>query len=49
MAFSEFLDSRRESCRALVSELGKGFAYVGILGSDVRSSAIRVNRSVTDI
>ena len=49
MAFSEFLDSRRESCRALVSELGKSFAYVGILGSDVRSSAIRVNRSVTDI
>ena len=49
MAFSEFLDSRREHCRALVSELGKHFAYVGILGSDVRSSAIRVNRSISDI
>lgn len=49
MKFSEFLDSKRSACRALVAELGKSFAYVGILGSDVRSSAIRVNRSVSDI
>ena len=49
MKFSSFLDSRRENCRALVNELGKSFAYVGILGSDVNSSAIRVNRMVSDI
>ena len=49
MNFSSFLNSRRESCRALVNELGKSFAYVGILGSDVTSSAIRVNRMVSDI
>ena len=49
MNFSSFLNSRREVCRALVSELGKSFSYVGVLGSDVRSSAIRVNRAVSDI
>ena len=49
MQFSEFLNSRREACRALVAELGKTYAYVGILGSDVKSTAIRVNRTVSDI
>ena len=49
MQFSSFLNSRREACRELVKELGKSFAYVGILGSDVKSSAIRVNRAVSDI
>ena len=49
MNFSAFLNSRRESCRALVNELGKSFAYVGVLGSDVKSSSIRVNRAVSDI
>ena len=49
MPFSEFLDSRRESCKALVAELSKTFSYVGILGSDVKSSSIRVNRKISDI
>ena len=49
MSFSEFLNSRRQVCRALVNELGRSFAYVGILGSDVRSTAIRVNRATSDI
>ena len=49
MNFSEFLNSRRDACRALVSELGKSFAYVTVLGSDVKSSAIRVNRNTSDI
>lgn len=49
MNFSSFLNSRRDSCRALVEELGKSFEYVGILGSDVKSSAIRVNRNTSDI
>lgn len=49
MNFSEFLNSRREVCRALVCELGKDFAYVSVLGSDVKSTAIRVNRNTSDI
>ena len=49
MNFSSFLNSRREACRALVAELGKSFSYVGVLGSDVKSSAIRVNRNTSDI
>lgn len=49
MNFSEFLNSRRNACRALVAELGKSFAYVTVLGSDVKSSAIRVNRNTSDI
>ena len=49
MAFSEFLDSRRARCRALCDELSKSFAYVGILGSDVKSSSVRVNKSISDI
>ncbi len=49
MSFSEFLNSRRECCRQLVNELGKSFAYVGILGSDVKSSTVRVNRATSDI
>ena len=49
MNFSEFLNSRRDACRALVAELGKSFAYVTVLGSDVKSSAIRVNRNTSDI
>ena len=49
MSFSEFLNSRREACRELVSELGKSFAYATILGSDVKSTAYRVNRNTSDI
>ena len=49
MAFSEFLNSRREDCHALVRELSKTFSYVGILGADVKSTAILANRKMTDI
>ncbi len=49
MPFSEFLNSRREDCRALVAELGKSFAYVGILASDVRSTSVYANRMMSDI
>ena len=44
MDFSKFLNSRREDCKALVAELGKNFKYVSILGSDVKSTAISVDR-----
>ena len=49
MPFSEFLNSRREDCHALVDELSKTYAYVGILGADVKSTAILANRKMTDI
>lgn len=49
MNFSEFLDSRRAACRALVAELSPSFEYVGVLGTDVSSSTVRVNRTVSDI
>ncbi len=44
MAFSKFLDSRREDARALVRELSSSFKYVSVLGSDVRSSRISADR-----
>ena len=49
MAFSEFLNSRRNDCKDLVSELTKTFPYVGILGSDVRSTVIGVDKNMRDI
>ena len=49
MPFSEFLNSRREDCHALVRELSKKYSYVGILGADVKSSSILANRKMTDI
>ena len=49
MPFSEFLESRREDCKALVKELSKSFSYVGILGSDVKSTSVYANRGESDI
>ena len=49
MPFSEFLNARRADCHALVRELSKTFSYVGILGADVKSTAILANRRMTDI
>ena len=45
MAFSKFLDAKRQDCRELVAELGKSFAYVSILGTDVHTKRVMVNRS----
>ena len=44
MAFSGFLDSRREDCRQLVDELGRYFSYVSVLGTDVKASVYRADR-----
>lgn len=44
MAFSGFLDSKRGACRALVAELRRSFAYVSILGTDVRATMFHTNR-----
>ncbi len=49
MAFSEFLNSKRQECRALVTALGKKFQYVSILGSDIRSSVINADKRSSNI
>ena len=49
MPFSEFLNSRREDCHALVRELTKTYSYVGILGADVKSNSVVAKRNMTDI
>ena len=49
MAFSKFLDSRRPECKALVAELRKTFAYVSVLGVDVKATVIRVDRNTSNI
>ncbi len=49
MPFSNFLNARRQDCKDLVAALSKRFSYVSILGSDVRSTAVRVNRTTSAI
>ena len=49
MGFSEFLNSRRDSMKALCAELQKSYDFVSILGSDVRTKAIRVNKNTSAI
>ncbi len=49
MSFSEFLNSRRNDAKALVCELKKEFQYVSILGSDIRSKSVRVDRNTSNI
>lgn len=49
MAFSKFLNSRRNDAKELVKELSESFEYVSILGSDVRSSRISADRRSSGI
>lgn len=49
MAFSEFLNSRRERAKALVKILKEQYRYVSILGADSKSTAIRVNTGTSSI
>lgn len=49
MQFSEFLNNKRADCKALISELSEKFEYVSILGSDVKSTAVSVNRRSSNI
>ena len=44
MPFSAYLNSKREDCRALVQALGKHFAFVSVLGTDVSATVIRADR-----
>jgi TldD protein len=49
MKFSTFLESKRAQCRELVKALSENFKYVSILGSDVKSTAISVNKRSSNI
>lgn len=49
MAFSKFLDSRREACKQLTSLLKDKFAYVSILGCDVKTTSVRVNKRTSNV
>ena len=49
MAFSKFLDAKRQDCKALVAELRKDFAYVSVLGVDIKTTVIRVDRNTSSI
>ncbi len=49
MGFSAFLEGKRATLRALCEELSRSFDYVGILGADVKSRAVRTNRAVANI
>jgi len=49
MAFSKFLDSKRQDCKTLVAELRKSFAYVSVLGVDIKTTGIRVDRNTSNI
>ena len=49
MAFSEFLQSRRDACKALVAALSDSFAYVSVLGSHVTSSRISADKRSSNI
>ena len=49
MAFSKFLDSRRETAKELVQELRQYFSYVSILGADVKTKSIRADRNTSGI
>lgn len=49
MSFSEFLNSRRNAAKALVSELKKHYEYVSVLGADIQSKSIVVNKNTSAI
>ena len=49
MAFSEFLNSRRGAAKELVAQLRKEYAYVSVLGADIKAKSIRVDRNTSAI
>ena len=49
MAFSAFLHSRRQDAKALVAQLRKNYDYVSVLGVDIKSKNIRVDRNTSNI
>ncbi len=49
MAFSEFLNSRRDDAKALVAELKQHYSYVSVLGVDLKARTVRVDRNTSTI
>lgn len=49
MAFSEFLNSRRNRVKALVEILKEQYDYVSVLGVDTKSKSIQVDASTSNI
>jgi len=49
LSFSEFLNSRRQTVKQLVGALKQQYEYVSVLGVDIRSRAIRVDRNTSNI
>lgn len=47
MRFSNYLDSQRQNARELVKALSDDFAYVGVLGTDVRQTVIRADKKMS--
>ena len=49
MPFSSFLNEKRDYLKELVSCLKKHFSYVSVLGTDVKSKRIVVNRNTSSV
>ena len=49
MSFSEFLNSRRNNAKALVAQLRKHYDYVSVLGVDIQTKTVRVDRNTSNI
>ena len=49
MGFSPFLESRRGEVRTLVQLLKQHFAYVSVLGSDIKETVVRADRNTSGI
>jgi len=49
MAIREFLATRKDACRKLAEKLGESFAYVSVLGCDVKTKSVMVNRKTSRV
>ncbi len=49
MSFSEFLSSERDAARRLVDLLCERYEYASVLGADVKTSAVRADKSTSSI
>ena len=49
MAFSNYLDSKRACAKELVAHLGKYYPYVSVLGVDIKTTNIQVDKNTSSI
>ncbi len=49
MAIRDYLSSRKEDCKRLIDLLGEKFEYVSVLGSDVTTKGVFVNRNTSRV